>query len=336
MFKSLTSILDTKLISSPTQELSENIISLHHQALSELRIFGLMMKALDNPGFHSPDFIFYIRFKSHLKNQYKHLKEPAELLRIFIQARDSLLKIKQIELRYHTPKQKEYYDFVAQLLGNNFDRREENDLEKIDFQADNIQNNKYLSEEFKTNIKEKLNTIIPTLESEQGKKPLQEYVSHLEVLASEKEFGLKVLYILKKSQFQLTDFALIKAITIMVNDLQNKNLKNRSKMLNLVKENNQVFEQIGKIIGLSEQQLHEENYGILLQYLCLSKIHQLAYDKYANLIEILTEWENFYNVLNDIRQQYPLTQFKIPADFKKNIIGLDIYKKYKVHLNLNK
>jgi hypothetical protein len=36
----------------------------------------------------------------------------------------------------------------------------------------------------------------------------------------------------------------------------------------------------------------------------------------------------------ELRSRYPENQFELPEDFKKEVIGLDIYEKYKGYIDL--
>lgn len=329
MFKNLKSIFNKEIGSKKTENISESVISLHNQALAELRILGPIANTLDNSQFVDPDFTFYLGLKSKFNSDYKTLRNSAELLRISIQTKDSFLKIEQTELRYRSSKQQEYYDFIFQLLADYFQEDDKNDLEAGNLQGNKIQN-KYSPEQFKTTIREKLEAIIPTVKSQEGQQALADYTDSLEILAAEQELGLKLLYLFKK--FQLTDFSIIKVTSDMVNYLQDKSLRQKNAMLDLVEKNIEVFNQLGKIIGLSKLQSNNETYAILLQYICLSKKHQIPYTQFMRLTEILKEWKRFYTTVNNIREEYPANKFNIPDDFKKDISGLEVYKKYQYQL----
>lgn len=60
------------------------------------------------------------------------------------------------------------------------------------------QENKYSPEEFKQQIRTKLEEIKPTIKTEQGREALEDYTESLEGLAEEKDIGLKLLYLFKK------------------------------------------------------------------------------------------------------------------------------------------
>ena len=323
-----TDIINTEQTSK--QIISESIISLHNQNLEDLRVFGAIVNTLDNANhakFDDREFGFYLKLKFSLADggEYQSLGNSAELLRVAIQAKDSFLKIEQTELRYRSLKQQDYYDFVFKLLEENFSRDDSNNLEQSNFMAVKPKK-KYSSEEFKLKIGKYLEEIIPSIKTEQGKKALEEYKESIEILAQEKELGLKLLYLFKK--FRAADLSALKAISDMVEYLQNKNITNISVSLDLAKNNFNIFEQLREIIGISKQKNQPETYGIILQYIALSKKYQTTYFQFSKMIEALKQWRKSYETVNSIRQGHPSNQYELPEEFTQEIIGLKTYKKY--------
>ena len=145
------------------QTIAESIISLHNQSLEDLRVFGAIANTLSNANHHKFDdqeFEFYLKLISSLADggEYQSLGNSAELLRVAIQAKDSFLKIEQTELRYRSLKQQDYYDFVFQLLEENFSVDESNNLEESSFTSRKPQK-KYSPEEFQLKIDKYLQLI---------------------------------------------------------------------------------------------------------------------------------------------------------------------------------
>lgn len=332
MFNRLVSIFNKE--QAATETISESTISLHNQALAELKVLTPIANALDNANLSDPDLMFYVRLKSYFAkgiDRYKDLGNCAELLRVAIQAKDSFLKIEQTELRYFSGKQQQFYKFVFGLLEENFGKENESNLSQNSFIKDKPQR-KYSAEEFKTKIQEKRDQIIPSIKTEEGKQALYDYTQSLENLAAEKELGLNLLYLFKK--LELTDFSTIRVISDMVIYLQDKNMNNMPAMLDLVDNNSEIFEQIGNIIGIPKAKITRETFAILLQYIALSKKHEVTYVQFARLIEILKEWQKFYESLMRIRQEYPANKYKIPEEFTKEIPGIKTYEKYQDYVNL--
>ncbi len=322
------------------QTIAESIISLHNQSLEDLRVFGAIANTLSNANHHKFDdqeFEFYLKLISSLADggEYQSLGNSAELLRVAIQAKDSFLKIEQTELRYRSLKQQDYYDFVFQLLEENFsvddsDNLAANNLEESSFTSRKPQK-KYSPEEFQLKIDKYLQQIIASIKTEQGKKVLQEYKESIEILAKEKELGLKLLYLFKK--FRAADLSALKVISDMVEYLQNKNITNMSLSLDLAKNNFNVFEQLREIIGISKQKNQPDTYGIILQYIALSKKYQTSYFQFSKMLEALKQWKKSYETISSIRQGHPPHQYALPKEFTQEIIGLKTYKKYQYYVH---
>lgn len=343
MFQKITSLFGSKDKStkeqSGKQTIPETSINLHNQALSELKVLGSIAKTLDNKSFDDPNFQFYLKtyslFASN-KGEYQGLKDSFELLRVAVQAQVSFLKIEQTELRYRSLKQQEYYNFVLNILEEKFAEEDTNssELNQASAVVNKNQKKEYYAEEFKQQIRTKLAEIKPQIKSDQGKKALEDYTNSLEVLAKDKELGLKLLYLFKK--FNLTDFSVLKIISDMIMYLQDKDLRNRRAIQDLVMKNQEIFLKVGQIIGVPQNLETPETYGRILQFLALSQKEEKTSTQFFRLLNLLKQWRTFYHTVNDIRQQYPASSYQLPEQFKAEIIGLNLYEKYEEYLEFLK
>lgn len=341
MLKKIVSFLNQD-ISTLTQnnvlkeDISENSINLHNQAFAEAKVLASIAKTIDNPIFKQPDFQYYLKIKSFFasnKEPYQGLENSAELLRLAVKAQANFLKIEQTELRYRSTKQQEYYEFIFKFLGEKFAESDNNnDLENNQIIAKKKQENKYSPEEFKQQIRAKLEEIKPTIKTDQGKQALEDYTESLEGLAEEKDIGLKLLYLFKK--FNLTDFSVLRVISDMVIYLQDKNMQNMKAMQDLVVKNEEVFIKLGRIIGVPKIKETPDTYAKLLQYLALSKKHEQTREQFIKLVQVLKPWQGFYKTVTDIREQYSSNQYNLPEQFTQEIPGLSIYESYQQFVNL--
>lgn len=337
MFKNIKALLNQDLFNKETkgsETIPEDKVNLHNESLAELKVFTPIAKALNNVELEDKEFAFYVKLKSNLAKgikEYKDLINSAELLRIAIQAKNSFLTIEQVESRYGSLKQKEYYNFVFELLKAYFEPEKDQDSSN-DNSLVKKSNNEFSTSLFNAKIEDKLNELLPKIKTEEGKQALEKYKDSLKVLAQEKELGLKLLFLFK--QLELNDFKTIKVISEMVVYLQNQNVNNASAMLELVKKNQETFEQIGKIIGIPEDKNNEQTYSILLQYIALSQKHEKNYVQFSRLVEVLKEWEKFGLTVTKIREEYPANKYKLPPEFTKEIPGFNIYDKYKELITL--
>lgn len=341
MFKKIVSFLNQDVTNLTKEIEGEEIISevsknIHNQALAEIKVLSTIAKTLDNPNFQNTDFLFYIKIKSFFatnREQYQGLQNSAELLALAVKAQANFLKIEQTELRYRSTKQQEYYQFVMDFLGEKF-TEDNNELEEGAIITKKKDNKKYSREEFKQQIRAKLEEIKPTIKTEQGKQALEDYTESLEALAEEKDIGLKLLYLFKK--YNLTDFSILRTISDMVIYLQDKNMQNTKAMQDLVVKNEDIFLKVGKIIGIPKSKENPETYGRILQYLALTKKHENSIQQFTKLMEVLKQSINFEKTITDIREQYPSSQYKQPDEFKQEIPGISLFQKYGEYLPLFK
>jgi hypothetical protein len=341
MLKTITSLFASQDKSikeqSDKQEISATSINLHNQALAELKVLGSIAKTLDSTSFADPNFQFYLKtcsFFASNKGQYQGLKNSTELLRIAVQAQASFLKIEQTELRYRSLKQQEYYQFVLSILEEKFgaensDSNELNQSGSVVIQIEKTPQ-EYSLEEIKQLFREKLAEIQPEIKSEQGKQALADYNNSLEVLAQDKEIGLKLLYLFKK--FNLTDFSILKIIADMIAYLQDKDLRNMRAIQDLVMKNQAIFLQLGRIIGVPKNLETAETYARMLQLLALTQKEQKNSVQFFRLLDLLKQWRTFYHTVNDLRQQYPASDYHLPEEFQVEIPAINIYQEYHEYL----
>ncbi len=323
---------------SGTETISDISIGIHNQALGETKILATIAKTFDNASFKNPEFISYLKIKSFFasnKEEYQGLQNSAELLRLAVKAQANFLKIEQTELRYRSMSQQKYYNFVLEFLGEKFGEDDNNNnLEQGSTIAQKKEKNQYSPEEFKQQIRVKLEEIKPIIKTEQGKEALEDYTESLEALAEEKDIGLKLLYLFKKSN--LTDFSILRIISDMVIYLQDKNMQNVKAIQDLVVRNQEVFLKVGTIIGIPKNRENPENYARILQYLAISKKQENFIQQFIKLMDILKQWQEFYSKIIDIRQQYPANKYQLPAEFKQDIPGLSLYRTYGEYLSIFK
>lgn len=346
MLKKIKAILTQDLFSSNkntsessgTEIIPESSVLIHNQALSEIKILSSMAKTLDREDFQKPDFLFYLDIKSSFTrdiDQYKGLQNSAELLEVAIAAQSIFLRIEQIESRYHSSKQQEYYDYVMSLLDEQFAEKKEPKEEKEEglLKGKKVEVKKvYSFTEFQEKIETKLTEIRETIKSEQGQIVLDDYAESLKLLASKKELGLKLLYLFKQSN--LKDLSVLKTLSDMVNYLQDKNLKNTKAVMDLVDKNQDIFRQVTRIIGLPKSKETLETYATLLQYLALSKKHEENSEQFFRLMAVMKEWLSLSKVITNNRQDYPGSRYDLPEEYSAKIPGVSIYEKYADYIEL--
>ncbi|AFZ48624.1 hypothetical protein Cyast_2681 [Cyanobacterium stanieri PCC 7202] len=340
MFKKIKAILtqdifsaddNTSSDSSIKQNVPESSVIAHNQLFSEIKILSSIAKTLNSESFTQSDFKFFLDIRASFArniDQYQGLENSAELLRVAIAAQSIFLKIEQTELRYRSSKQQEYYDYVLQILTEEFAevKTEEEENGILIAQKKAPPKKQYSPVLFKEKLRSKLEEIRATIKSEAGQNALDDYAESVEKLATEKDIGLRLLYLFKKSDIK--DLSILRVLSDMVDYLQSKDLKKTSAVIDLVRKNQEIFVQVTRIIGLPKSKETLENYALILQYLGLSKKHEQSAEQFFRLMAVMQEWFNLYTMIENHRLKYPAQEYNLPPEYTKDIPAVEIYKKY--------
>jgi len=327
MIQQIIDIFKTAPIIKGQKEIDFETIELHKQALAELRVLAPIAKALDDAKFTTKEFKSFLEIKSNLAQgigEYQGINNFIALLSAAINAKESFLKIEQIEIRYRSIKQQNFYDYVGELLGKAFQK---NQGESIVINPNKESEKKLTKEQFFQEVQKKLDEVIPKIKTEEGKNALESYQKVLEKLSEDKEsLGLKLLQLFK--QYELKDFSILKTITDMVVYLQDKNIEKLNECLVLAKANTETFDKLAQIIGMPQAKRDVKTYAIMLQYTALSYKHQASYSQFARLVEVLQQWKKYYQSVVRIREEYPSREYKQPPEWNQDIPGEIVYQKY--------
>ncbi|BAQ63861.1 hypothetical protein [Geminocystis sp. NIES-3709] len=298
------------IIHKPHDIVPQEVIDHHQRVFGELKLLTPIGKALDSDKFSNLEFLEFVKISSLFANEigeYKGLRNYVALFRVAVEAKNSFLKIEQIELSYRSSKQQQFYNFVFNLLEKQLS-----------------------SEEFVISLEEKLAQILSEIQTEEGKNALNIYAETFKTVARQDDLGLKLIFLFKK--YQLEDFSLLRVMSDMVQYLLDRDLGDFNDIVILVKANQKRFEQLGKIIELPLDKTRDEDYARMLQYIAMKQKHQVSYGQFQRLLEMMTQWTHFYLIIRDIRSHYSESEFTLPPEFKQSIPGLDIYLKYKTFL----
>jgi hypothetical protein len=287
-------------------------ISLHNQAFEQLKQISIILKACDQQKFHDPDFLLFVSLRNSFAREtgeLEGLKKSLQLFRVAIEAKNSFLKIEQTELMYRSSKQQEFYHLVFELLARN--------VSKVTFYK---------------KVHQKLHKIIEGVKSEHGQKALKSYVYALDNLSQQDELGLRLLYLFKKLQLTNSNYSILKTVSDLVIFLGDKNLQDLDSIVKLVRTKNDTFIKVGRIIGIPFAKNHPKTYALMLQYVALRQKYKILYYQFKKMKKVLHQWQTFYQIINDIRSQYPFLEYKQPKEFTETIPGLNIYEKYQDYL----
>ena len=361
-----TSMMEMIIQGLHQEQVPNRLIEMHNQEIQRLLHLSNLVTQLDEQKFTGKEFLLLLKIKSFLVRdlpEYRGLAYSTKLLMAGIKVKNLFQAIEDIELHYRGLKQQELYNFVGTLLVKNSGedvyvkkikqrltkimpkttvKNRKHILENYKKALDNIANYEFSLKllrflltqnltraEFIKSLENKVQEIMPQIQTKEGKEALESYAKTLKNLA-EQELGLELLSLFKK--YQLTDYWLLQDISEIINKFQLEKLDDSLPFFNKVKADLEIFTKLGKIIGVSEDMDKPEHYANILQYICLTYKYQEAFDHFKKLVVLLQEWQKRYQIIKNIRLECDKSNYRKPKEFNQDIPGLDIYNKYKVHL----
>ncbi len=194
------------------QDINPDVIDLYKENLRKIRQIGVIAQAIDKKQFKEPEFLFFLNLKNKFlqgTDEHKRLNQSLRLLKVAIDAKNSFLRIEQIESMYRNSYQQELYQLVFDLLSRNVS-----------------------APFFYNKVHEKLHEVLPLVKTEKAKNVLCSYVQELDSLVKQDKLGLRLLYLFKK--YQLTDYSILGKVSDVVTYLSRQEVKDFDYVLNLI------------------------------------------------------------------------------------------------------
>ncbi len=287
------------------QEVPDSAIALRNLQLMDLRVFAKTAEAIDSQKFGDEHFLAFVKIKYLLSKgigEYAGIDESLRLLQLAIQAKDSFIAIAQTELRYRGYKQQELYSFVDELLKS---------------QADNTS--------FQEQVQAKANDILNQVKTEEGQKAITAYAKHMDRI-SKNNLGLKLLSLFKASN--LSDYSVLRTVADVIRNIEVKHLDDSKTLISIVSQNYNSFEKLQNIIQLPKNCDPIQTFAVMIQFISLSHQHEISYLKFDELLRVIKKWHQNYQVILQIYQEYPASQYKLPKEFSEPIPGEALFLKY--------
>ncbi|MBC6419028.1 MAG: hypothetical protein GDA44_09695 [Prochloron sp. SP5CPC1] len=283
-------------------DVPEKAILLHNQVLKEARELTEQAELLEKKEFSNHEFLLFLRIKDNLED----LHQSAELLLAGLKVNQLFQVSEQLKLYYIGLKSEEFNSFLVDLLNENFTK---------DVMLALISN--------------KLTSAIPQIGYAERNYALTHYLEALDKLA-EQESVLQLISSWK--QQELTKYSILKHINDIVQSIPTEYRQDLKALTVLVKANYKLFEQIASIIKIPAGKNTPKTHARILQYIALAHEYQADYSQFQELSKILAIWENSYQKILDIREEYNSHQYKQPQEFSQEIPGLELYQKYSTYL----
>jgi hypothetical protein len=286
-------------------EVSERALDLHKHSFREIETITESAASIDTEKLGSPEFLSFIRLKYAINKGtvgFPGFEQCIELLKVGIQAKDSFLKVEQIEVAYRSSAQQELYKHIETTL------REQPEPWDFIYKLDT-----------------KLLEIKPRIKTDEGLVAIKSYAEALKHLSSQ-DLSFQLLCAFK--EYQLTDYSVLQNISKLVHSVTNQGIHDIKGLTTEVIAQQKTFEQLGSIISIPPEKNNPETYAIILQYITLSSKYELAYNKFQDLVRLLESWKEHYDTIVNIRSEFDSKDYKKPQDFKLPIPGLELYQKY--------
>jgi hypothetical protein len=288
------------------KKVPESDLKQHQRELTNLHNAVRHAELLDSEKFQNQEFSIFSKIKTYIAhnvNEYADLNHVVDLLNVAMEAQKSFTTIYQIESQYYSKNQQEFYHLVAELL-----TREDLDRAK-----------------FKRLVTQQAEVICELLKTDEGKSAIVAYAQEVAKIA-EHDFGISLLRLFKKNQ--MSDYGLIGGIRESVDRLDKINLVDVDGLMLMVLEKSHVFEKIGKVLDLKDEANSAETHRQVLQFIGLKKRYQDSYVRFQQLLLEVKGFQRYYRSIMAIRQKYPAETYRLPVEFKSELPGLKLYKKY--------
>jgi hypothetical protein len=279
---------------------------LHHRSFEKIAEITSKSEDLYSDKFSNVEFLSFFKIQSLVRggvDEYANLDDITDLLGVAIEAQNSFLKIESTESRYCSGNQQELYKFANSILSE--------EIEAADFRRQ---------------IEQKYQEILPLLKTEEGKVALESYVLEMSKIANHK-LGIKLLLLFKRHQ--LKDFSILRAVAATIAQLDAEDLLNLDGLLLLVMVKYDVFEKLGPIIGVADRYNQPSTYSKMLQYIGLKSRHADSQQKFHEFLNCLKQWEPQYQSLKRVREKYTQEGHRLPKEFTAPVPGAELYSKYK-------
>jgi hypothetical protein len=96
----------------------------------------------------------------------------------------------------------------------------------------------------------------------------------------------------------------------------------------LVRVNQELFDNLAKIIDVPLARREPKTYSLMLQYIALRSRYHDLFAQFEQLVALLKDWGEFYKQVIAIRREYPPTRYRLPKPFTEEIPGESLYNKY--------
>ncbi|MGK7942838.1 MAG: hypothetical protein AB4058_00030 [Microcystaceae cyanobacterium] len=302
-----------KLIGQPQETVSENAIELHEQAMTKIKKIERQASYLESQRFDKQDFIhlslLHIQVKKNV-GDYEGIGENAQLFQTIMMIKKHQEHIHYIEVNHQGYIHQKFYQDWLDIL------EKTTDIQLIS-----------------QSLQQKFNEYLPEVQTETGQESLREYLKAIDQLLEcpYQPLGLNLYKSLQS--IDGADYQALTTITNLLSDLSDDEITNLKTLTCFVIAHRDIFDQIGKQINLPIKYQQNQIYAKILQYYAMSARHETSLRIFNQLLDTLKQWYEAYQMVMEIRREYPSSDYQQPPSFKEKIHGSALYLKYQKRLS---
>lgn len=296
----------------PRKDVTAEDLLIHDEYFNKLRVVAPILNLLNKRQFSKSEFNLFVFIKYKLaqkQGDYRYYNQIWNLVALGIKLKDSYEKIANIEFDNPQKYERQFYQDVLEILETTSD-----------------------SDIFENIILQKFNRVYRNLDNDNAKKLLLTYQQESQKIARNGQKALNLFLWHKQTKFNYinTFNQLAELINNLSQDIQQ--IKNKIFLLEIINNNYRIFSQLSSFLKIRETYQDFSHHLLMLQYLILTNVYQEDYQQFRQFLKHLKEWHKDYQTILAIRNKYPISEYKQPASFLKEIGGEEIYTKYKSYL----
>ncbi len=294
------------------QKVPELTLSLYDEQINAIKKLAPNLQMMDRD-YYQGEFLSYMKIKQKVDDRL----DEYESLSGYIKAFDFVIKnmkyfqvVSRIELDFRGKTQVNLYDFIAQKLNSS---------------DDNASIKRSILNEIQNTIDRTLNTPM--------KEAMSSYKSAIDSILKE-ESDVPNLNFLK--QTNVTNYAVFEVIYLIFKKAKKVDVNNLKNITSLLKEEERDLSKLTEKIDFPQENDLHKNYAKVIKYLVLYHRYEKMIFRFEQLLNELSQWFYHYQIIQEIKKEYPSYKYYIPHKFKDKIIAENIYLKYKKLLKENR
>ena len=279
------------------KQISELTLSLYDEQVEAIAKLEPTLRMLDRDEY-SGEFLSYMKIKQKVDYQLDEYESLSPYIKVFdfvIRQMKYFQTISRIELDFRGKTQINLYDDIADILNSSKDNAS-----------------------IKRSVLEKVQTTIDKTRNVPMKQAMASYQSALNSILK-KEADVINLNFLK--QKDIRNYAIFDTIYVLVKKARKLDIKSLKIIKSLVKEEEHKLIKLTQKIHFPADTDINKNYAKVIRYLILYYRYEKMIFRFEQLLDKVCQWYHHYQIIQEIRQDYPQYKYHVPNQFKEKILA---------------